>query len=158
MDNFNKAIEAMSSLFGRDYQFCLATVNGSIPSQRYVDTYFDGECFYVVAYGLSRKVKEIVENPNVSLCCRKMHTFVGRADNIGHPLKPENAAIRDKLINAFKQWYFLHNNEDNENMCYIRIKPVSGFFHKEGMGYSIDFEEKKAEIVPFVTDVCYTEE
>ena len=158
MENYNKAISVMKDLFGRDYQFCLASVSGGVPSQRYVDAYFDGECFYVVAYGLSRKVKEIAENPDVSLCTRKMYSFTCKAYNIGHPLKPENSAIRAKLTKAFEKWYFLHNNEDDENMCYIRIEPVTGFFHKNEMGYSVDFADKKAEIVPFVCDVQYTEE
>lgn len=158
MSNFDRAIDVMTDFFGRDYQFCLATVSGDVPSQRYVDAFFDGENFYVVAYGLSRKVREISENLNVSLCCRRMHSFVGKAYNIGHPLKAENAAIRSKLIRGFEKWYFLHNNEEDENMCYLKIVPVSGFFHKDGIGYSIDFEKKTAEIVPFVTDICYVDD
>ncbi len=158
MDNYQKAIQEMISLFGRDHQFCLATFSGDVPSQRFVDTYFDGGSFYVVTYALSQKVKELSANPNVSLCGRRMHSFSGRAYNIGHPLAPENAAIREKLVKVFGSWYFLHNNEQDVNMCYIRIDPLRGFFHRDGFGYSVDFVSRTADIAPFSLNTVFTEE
>lgn len=148
----------MKELFGRDYRFALATVNGDIPSQRYVDTYFDGEYFYIVAYGFSQKVRDMRKNPNISLCTRSAHSFSGIAEIIGHPREPHNAAIRETLISVFEKWYFLHNNEDDENMCYIRVKPRAGFFHRDGTGYNVDFVNKTAQAVPFVFSVVLTED
>ncbi|MBQ9948537.1 MAG: pyridoxamine 5'-phosphate oxidase family protein [Oscillospiraceae bacterium] len=158
MDNFTAALNKMNELFGRDYQFVLATVREGAPFQRFVDTYFDGNDIYIVAYGLSNKVRDIEKNPEVCLCGRKNYSFSGRAYNIGHPLKPENREIREKLIKAFEPWYFLHNNEQDENMCYIKVELKSGFFHHEDMGYSVDFVNRTAEIVPFVFSAVETDD
>ena len=158
LNEYNNAIQVMTEMFGRDYQFALATVNGNIPSQRYVDTYFDGDYFYVVAYGLSKKVRDIRANPNVSLCTRNAHSFSGKAEVIGHPKEPRNSAVRERLIEVFGKWYSLHNNENDENMCYIRIKPQDGFFHKDGTGYPVDFVNRTAQSVPFAFSVTMTED
>ena len=156
MNDFENAIRVMKELFGRDYQFTLSTCRDNIPSSRFVDTYFDGESFYVVTYRLSQKVTEIESNPNVSLCSIKMHAFSGLAYNIGHPLKAENAEVRSVLVKAFEPWYFEHNNEADENMCYLKINPTTGFFHRDGTGYRIDFAEKTVETFPFVFDIVLT--
>lgn len=87
-----------------------------------------------------------------------MHAFSGQAYNIGHPLITENAEIRKTLIKAFEPWYFKHNNEADENMCYIKITPTTGFFHKEGTGYKINFTEKTVLSFPFVFDNVLTDE
>ncbi len=158
MTNFENAISVMKDLFGRDYQFALSTAKNDIPSSRFVDTYFDGESFYIVTYKLSQKVTEIISNPNISLCSRKMHTFSGQAYNIGHPLVAENAEIRKNLIKAFEPWYFKHNNEADENMCYIKINPTTGFFHKDGTGYKINFVDKTVSTFPFAFDIVFTNE
>ena len=147
----------MIELFGRDYQFALSTAKNNIPSSRYVDTYFDGKSFYVATHRLSQKAVEIAENPNISLCCQKMHAFSGQAKSIGHPLNLENAEIRSALTKAFEPWYFKHNNESDENMCYIRIDPTAGFFHKDGIGYKIHFTKKTVKAFPFTFDTVLIE-
>lgn len=158
MNDFENALKIMQDIFSRDYQFALATSENDTPSLRFVDTYFDGECFYVVTYLYSQKVKEIIKNPNVALCSKKMHSFSGRAYNIGHPLLSENSGIREKLIEVFEPWYFKHNNENDSNMCYIKIKPTTGFFHKDGTGYKVNFEDKTVSKFPFNFDIVLTEE
>ena len=152
MTAFEKSLEVLNELFGRDYTFVMATVKNNVPVQRVVDTfYYDGE-FWIVTYALSNKVKEISVNPEVSLC-NTFHTFTGKAYNEGHPLKSENSEIRSKLIKVFEPWYFAHNNENDENMCYVRVKLESGFFHKGGIGYKVNFSEKTAEEFPFTPQI-----
>ncbi|WP_010077397.1 hypothetical protein [Clostridium cellulovorans] len=85
--------------------------------------------------------------------CNKLYRFIGTAYNIGHPLLEENQAIREKLIKVFEPWYFAHNNENDENMCYVKIELKQGFFYKYGTGYKVDFENKKAEEFPFTFDI-----
>jgi uncharacterized pyridoxamine 5'-phosphate oxidase family protein len=142
----------MEELFAKDYQFALATSKDNIPSLRFIDTFYDNENFYVVTYSKSQKVKEMEKNPSVSLC-NKLYRFSGIATNIGHPLKPENRELREKLIKVFEPWYFAHNNEKDENMCYVKIKPASGFFYKDGTGFKVDFLNQKAEEFPFIYDI-----
>ncbi|MCE5344152.1 MAG: pyridoxamine 5'-phosphate oxidase family protein [Eubacteriales bacterium] len=158
MESYEKAMQAMEALFARDCQFALATAKQNTPSVRYVDTYWDRDCFYIVTYGKSRKALEIAENTNVSLCNSRLSTFTGKAYNIGHPLKPENREIRQKLTEVFKAWYFRHNNEADEAMCYLRIVPESGFFHRDETGFQIDFLQRTATEFPFAFETILTEE
>lgn len=148
----------MTVLFAKDSQFALATAVENIPSVRYVDTFYDEGCFYIVTSAVSRKVHEISENPRVSPCSRRMHAFSGTAKNIGHPLRTENREIREKLIHAFGPWYFKHNDENNENLCLVRIKLEFGFFQNDGTGYKVDFVQKTASEFPFSFDTVLTED
>ena len=134
MNTFEKALKTLEELFSRDYQFALATSKDNIPSVRFVDTFY---C-------------------NVSLC-NKLYRFNGKAYNIGHPVKEENKEIRSKLIKVFEPWYFEHNNEDDENMCYIKVELDNGFFYKDGTGYKVNFASKKAEEFPFDFDIVMIE-
>ncbi|HEY9187326.1 MAG TPA: pyridoxamine 5'-phosphate oxidase family protein [Ignavibacteria bacterium] len=156
MEVFEKSLKVINELFARDYQFALATINNNMPSIRFVDTYYDNGCFYIVTYAKSKKVKELEINKNVSLC-NKLYNFIGVAYNIGHPLKPQNSEIREKLVSAFEPWYFKHNNENDENMCYIKVELTNGFFYKAGIGYKVDFITKKAEEFPFEFEVVIIE-
>jgi len=147
MDTYKKALQAMNELFAKDYQFAMATVKGNTPSVRFVDTFFEDGSFYVVTYSKSQKVQD-----QVSLC-NKLYRFSGNAYNIGHPLLSENREIRGKLIKVFEPWYFAHNNENDENMCYVKIELKEGFFYKDGIGYKVNFQLKEAEQFPFDFDI-----
>lgn len=156
MNVYKKSLKVMNELFARDYQFALATSNNNIPSVRFVDTFYDNSSFYIVTYAKSKKVEEIKSNPNVSLC-NKLYSFNGTAYNVGHPLESRNSEIREKLINAFEPWYFKHNNENDENMCYVKIELKSGFFYKNGMGFEVNFETQEANEFPFDFDIFLIE-
>ena len=156
MNVFEKSRKVMDELFTRDCQFSLATAKDNIPSVRVVDTYYDNQCFYLVTYGTSKKVKELEHNKHISLC-NKLYNFSGFAYNIGHPLKPGNQEIREKLIHAFEPWYFKHNNEKDEAMCYVKVELTQGFFYKDGMGYKVDFLAEEAEEFPFEFDIVVEE-
>ncbi len=152
MNVFERSMKVMRDLFSNDCQFALATAHQNIPSIRVVDTFYDEGCFYIVTYAKSKKVKELEVNKNVSLC-HQLYNFNGYAYNIGHPLKPENKAIREKLIHVFKPWYFKHNNEKDENMCYVKVELTKGFFYKDGKGYKVDFVKQEASEFPFKFDI-----
>ncbi len=151
MDIYEKALLVMNELFAKDYQFAMATVKGNTPSVRFVDTFFEDGSFYVVTYSKSQKVQELEDNSQVSLC-NEFYRFSGNACNIGHPLLLENRAIREKLIKVFEPWYFAHNNENDENMCYVKIELKEGFFYKDGIGYKVSFQLKEVEQFPFDYD------
>lgn len=152
MTRYEKSLNVLAELFTKDYQFALATSNDNIPSVRFVDTFYDNGAFYVVSYAKSQKVKEIEKNSEVSMC-NKLYRFTGIAHNIGHPLLEENHGIRRKLINVFEPWYFEHNNENDKNMCYLKIELKQGFFYKDETGYKVDFENRKSEEFPFTFDI-----
>lgn len=121
-----------------------------------IDTYYEDGAFYVVTHGQSAKAKELAANENAALCSQA-YRFDGVARSIGHPLDPQNATLRDKLTHAFAPWYFKHNNEQDEAMCYLRIELRRGFFYKDGTGYSVDFANGTAETFPFTFDVVLPE-
>jgi general stress protein 26 len=152
MDAYEKALQVMNELFAKDYQFAMATVKGNTPSVRFIDTFFENGSFYVVTYSKSQKVQEVKDNSQVSLC-NKLYRFSGNACNIGHPLLSENKSIRENLIKVFEPWYFAHNNENDENMCYVKIELKEGFFYKDGTGYKVNFQLKEVEQFPFDFDI-----
>lgn len=148
MDEYKKSLKVMEELFAKDCIFAFATSKDNIPSARYLDTYYENEAFYIVTYTTLEKVKEIELNPHVALC-HMGYRFTGIAKNIGHPLAPENQAIREKLIKEFEPWYFAHNDEDHKEMCYIKVDLINGslMFDTDPTVYKIDFKNKKAEIL-----------
>ena len=148
MKIYEKAMSVMNELFAKDYQFAIATTKDNIPSVRFVDTYFEDNSFYVVTYSNSQKVQELEINSDVSLC-NGFYRFTGNAYNIGHPLLSENRELREKLIKIFEPWYFAHNNENHETMCYVKIELKEGFFYKDGLGYKVNFQLREAEEFPF---------
>lgn len=152
MTTYEKALEVMNVLFAKDCQFALATARNNVPTVRMIDTFFEEGSMYIVTYSKSNKVLEIEENSQVSLC-NMLYRFSGNAYNIGHPLYFENREIRDKLIKAFEPWYFAHNNENDQEMCYIKVELISGFFYKDGVGYKVDFKHKEVEQFPFDSDI-----
>ena len=156
MNSYEKAMNTMTELFASDRQFAFATAKDNVPTVRMIDTYYDSGAFYVVTYKKSRKVQEIEHNPNVSLC-KDCYRFDGRAYEIGHPLLPQNKDIREKLMKAFEPWYFKHNNEQDEFMCYVKVELDKGFCYKDGAGYQIDFNLKEAETFPFQYEIVMTD-
>ncbi len=152
MNAYEEGLGVLETLFARDYQFAMATSNNNIPAVRFVDTFYNNGAFYIVTYGKSHKVTDIENNPVISLS-KDLYRFTGIARNIGHPLLKENLKIREKLIKVFEPWYFAHNNENDENMCYIKVDLTRGLFYKDGTGYKVDFENKTAEKFPFIFDI-----
>lgn len=151
-DNFDKALDILTNTFGKDMTLPLATSTEGVPTIRYVDTYFFKDSFYIVTHRDSLKMKQIIQNENVSLCYR-LHNFSGKAIDRGHPLLENNKEIRDILIKEFSTWYFQHNNEEDPKMCYLEIKLSKAFTYDNGLGYKIDFNEKKAEEFPFSLEI-----
>ncbi|HHT69303.1 MAG TPA: pyridoxamine 5'-phosphate oxidase family protein [Firmicutes bacterium] len=151
MDGYEKALEVMNELFGKDCVFALATAQKDKPSVRFVDTFYLDGSFFVVTHAKTQKVQDLEGSSHVALT-NQFHRFTGKGRNIGHPLRPENQQIRKTLITVFEPWYFPHNDENDKDMCYVEIELIDGFFHKDGMGYSVNFLEGTAEIFPFERD------
>ncbi|MDO5292544.1 MAG: pyridoxamine 5'-phosphate oxidase family protein [bacterium] len=152
MSTYQTSLTVLEELFQRDYQFVLSTCKNNMPSSRCVDTYYSDGSFWIVTYAKSQKVTEIMHNPYVSLCSN-LFRFSGKAYNCGHPLQEENAAIRSELIKAFEPWYFKHNDEGDQAMCYVKVELEHGFFFKDGKGYEVDFLAQEAKEFPFKTDI-----
>ena len=152
MNVYEEGLQVMEKLFAKDCAFALATAAAGAPDVRMVDVFYDDGSFYIVTHENSAKARQIAENPAVSLCAQCFR-FYGEAKSVGHPLKPENAGIRAKLMRAFAPWYFRHNDENDEGMCYLRAELKKGFFYCDGTGYDMNFADKTAQSFPFVFDI-----
>lgn len=152
MSEFEQCLGVLNKLFKKDYLFSFATAKDNIPSVRVVDAYYDDDAFWIVTYAKSKKVIDIESNPHVALC-HNFYSFKGKAWNVGHPLSGNNAAIREKLMTVFQAWYFAHNNEADEDMCYVKFVPETGFFYHNGTGYKANFMKKEVETFPFESPV-----
>lgn len=155
MSEFKESLEVLEALFAKDCQFALATVSGETPSVRIVDTFYDDGGFYIVTHAKTRKVIELMSSPNVALC-HDLYRFSGTAKNLGHPLKEVNLKIREKLTKVFAPWYFAHNDENDEHMCFVKVDLKDGFYYKDGRGYKVDFLNQVAKIFPFDFDIDET--
>ena len=129
----------LNERFQRDTLLSLATCTEGMPHVRTVNSYYDNGCFYVVTYALSGKMKQIAQNPNVAIC-GDWFTAHGTAVNLGHVLREENAAIMEKLREAFASWYQNgHVNEADPNTCLLCIRLTDGVLANHGTWYEIDF-------------------
>lgn len=129
----------MNERFGKDNVIALATVDNDMPAVRYVNAYYENGAFYVITYGLSNKMKQINNNPNVSIA-GDWFTAHGKGINLGYFGKEENKTIAEKLKEAFAEWIDNgHNNFDDENTCILCIKLTEGVLFSHGTRYDIDF-------------------
>lgn len=134
-----KAQEIMNERFGHDTLLSLATVDGTTPWVRTVNSYYEDGAFYVVTYGLSNKMKQIAKNPVVAVA-GEWFTAHGIGENLGYVLAPENAELMSKLRAAFAEWYDNgHTDESDPNTCILRIRLTSGVLMSHGTRYDIDF-------------------
>ena len=102
--NWNQeAEEIMRDRFGGDNEMALATCRNNVPSVRTVNaTYWEGS-FYILTYGLSRKMEEIRDNPIVALS-GEWFTCHGTAKSLGTLGREANREIAAKLWAAFSSW------------------------------------------------------
>ncbi len=114
------------------------------PAVREVDAIYEDGAFYVTTYGKSNKIKQIEQNPSVAFAFHfGDYSGDGIGENLGWVMKPENAALRDKLRKAFADWYDAANNEQDENcvILAIRITTVHVFKDHGAVNYTVDFTE-----------------
>lgn len=157
MNKYEEGMQILSERFGngKDNVISLATIsmetgaNGNPrPSVRDVDAYYEDGVFYVVTYAQSNKMKQISENPEVSVSVHFEDFFSsGTGENLGWVLDPQNAELRTKLREVFKEWYDFANNENDKNCCFLAIHLKKGTLrinHGEKF-YHFDFENKTAD-------------
>ena len=135
----SESSKIMIERFGKDNIIALATCTNNIPYVRSVNAYYENSAFYVITYGLSNKMKQIKENPNVAIS-GDWFTACGTGINLGYFGKAENSEIADKLKIAFASWIDNgHNNFDDENTCILKIQLTNGVLFSHGKRFSIDF-------------------
>ncbi len=142
MIKLTKEIEQiMEERFGKDSIIALATTCENIPYVRYVNAYYEKGAFYIITYGLSNKMKQIAQNPTVSIA-GDWFTAQGTGVNSGYFGKPENAEMAEKLRGVFAEWIDNgHNNFADENTCILKVELTEGVLFSHGKRYHIDFSK-----------------
>ena len=132
----------MEERFGHDSLISLATVDGTSPAVRTVNSYYEGGSFYVVTWALSNKMLQIQKNPAVAIC-GDWFTAQGIGENLGWVQKPEHATLMSRIRTAFASWYDNgHTNEADPNTVLLRIRLTDGVLFSNGTRYEIDFSEE----------------
>ena len=140
MEKLTKEVEAiLIERFGKDSIIALATTVDNMPYVRSVDAFYFEGAFYVLTYGLSNKMKQIKDNPNVALS-GDWFTAHGKGVDLGYFGKDENKIIAEKMKAVFSEWIDNgHNNFDDVNTCILRIELTDGVLFSNGTRYEIDF-------------------
>lgn len=156
MSKYEEGLKILKEKFGnnKDNVISLATISldqsedgNPRPCVRDVDAFYEDEVFYVVTYAQSNKMKQISANSEVSVSVHNEDFFSsGIGKNLGWVLEPANAALRNKLRIAFKDWYDFANNENDKNCCILAIYITKGTLRIDhgAMFYHFDFKNKSA--------------
>lgn len=125
--------------FGKDSIIALATAVDNKPFVRSVDAFYENGAFYVLTHGLSGKMKQIEQNPEVAIC-GEWFTAKGFGINRGCFGSADNAYIAEKMKQIFSAWIDNgHNNFDDPNTCILCVKLTEGILFSNGKRFEIDF-------------------
>ena len=137
-----QALSLMTERFGRDSLISLATIDGSRPAVRMVNSYYEDGAFYTVTYVLSNKMKQIQNNPVVAIC-GEWFTAHGIGENLGHVRDEKNRERMATLRTVFAAWYDNgHTDENDPHTCLLRVRLTDGILFHQGTKYEIDFTAK----------------
>lgn len=155
MSSFEEGYKLLEEKFGngKDNVISLATIGCELsehgsprPVVRGVNAIYEDGFFYVTTNMKSNKMKQIQNNPEVSIASSsEMFTASGIGENLGWILDAKNADLRIKLRKAFAPWYDSANNEQDANCCILAICLTKGTLninHWEKL-YYMDFAHKK---------------
>lgn len=131
----------MEERFGKDNVIALATVGNGEPYVRYVNACYEDGAFYIITYALSNKMRQIEQNPAVSIA-GDWFTAKGRGVSLGYFGKQENAELAGKLREVFAEWIDNgHNNFEDENTIILKVELTEGVLFSQGKRYHIDFRK-----------------
>ena len=142
MEKLNaQTAELMDRRFGHDNLIALATVSGTMPAVRAVNSYYENGSFYVITNACSGKIAQLKENPAAAIC-GDWFTANGIGENLGWIGEESLADLADKLRTVFAEWYDNgHNNEEDRNTIILRIRLTDGILFHHGERHHIDFTE-----------------
>ena len=141
----NKVFLLLDEKFGKDTLIALATCNENEPTVRIVNSYYENGCFYTVTHNLTKKMKQVKNNPVVSVCSEQWFTAQGTAENLGYVYEHKNEILMRKLRKVFAEWYYNgHTNESDPNTCILCIHLTKGVLYHKGEKFEIDFNAIKS--------------
>jgi hypothetical protein len=157
MNAYEEAMKLLDEKVGnKDGLITLSTIalepgadGKSRPAARIVDAYYEDGAFYSVTYAKTAKMLEIARNPEVAICVIvEGFTADGIGENLGWVLDEKNKDIIAKLREVFAEWYYVANNEQDENCVILRVRLTKGLWNDShaGVRNDVDFINKTAKI------------
>ena len=140
MEKLSKETELiLKNRFGKNSIIALATAENNVPYVRNVDAFYESGSFYVLTYGLSNKMRQIKQNPLVSIS-GEWFTAQGEGVNMGYFEDEENSHIASKMKHYFSAWIDNgHNDFNDKNTCILKIRLKTGVLFSDGKRYEVDF-------------------
>lgn len=133
----NEADRILKERFKTGQLIALATSAGNKPYVRAVNAYYEDGAFYVMTDASSGKMKQMEENPEVAICGQLLNGR-GRAENIGHVLKPEHEQLMKTLRVALAEWYSYGNvKEEDPNTVILKITLTQAAVIEKGTKYEL---------------------
>ena len=100
------ALDVMNERFGKDSLIALATLDGTRPSVRTVDAFYEDGAFYVIAHALSGKMKQIAAD---------LHCARNKAIKLVTQLEDAGLITRVKAEHYHPNRYYIHNITEDKN-------------------------------------------
>jgi len=139
-------LDIIKEMYQNDTILLVVTAKDNVPSVRSVDSFFFEDSFWIVTDLRCNYVKEIQNNENVMISDGGHNRFWCKASVTGHPLDPINTNIREVFLKVFHHWYKEVNNENIQEVCYIKVTPYKGYIHKNKQGYTINLLDDTVQI------------
>lgn len=141
---YARALEVMEENFNHVVEMSVASsADGNVAARDLNAYYHDGK-FYVLGKRGNTLLEHIAKCPNVGLC-HGSHNMQGVARNLGHPLEPQNAALRKTLRHEFSLNYADYVEESNPDMCIVEIQLTKAETYTRYHRYEIDFAARTAD-------------
>ena len=140
---YKRGLAVMSENFGHVTEMYLATSAKDIVAVRDMHAYYRDGKMYVLSKLGNTVMNDISVNPNVGMC-RGSHYMQGTARSLGHPLEPQNAAIRKFLKKEFSMNYDEYVTEEDSNMRILEITLTRAETYTKFHRYEIDYVTQTA--------------
>lgn len=156
MSKYDEAMKNLDEKLGnKDGLISLSTISlesgadgRSRPAARLVNAYYEDGAFYITSYATTKKMREIAQNPEVSICIIvENFTADGIGENLGWVCDEKNTEIMVKVREIFAEWYKSANNDEDPNTCLLKIRLTKGLWNDPhaGLRKEIDFVNKTAD-------------
>lgn len=140
---YARALEVMKENFSHMTIMSFGTCANNIVAVRDVNTYYQDGKMYILSKKTNTLMHDIAICPNVGMC-HGAHNMQGVAKDLGHPLEPQNEALRKKLKKEFSLNYGEYVTEDNPDMRIVEVTLTKAETFTRYHRYAIDYVAQSA--------------
>ena len=141
---YERALQVLEENFGHVVEMSVASAANGEVAVRDVNTFYRDGKFYILGKTGNTLYKQIEQCPSVGLC-HGPHNMQGLARILGHPLDPQNAALRKMLKREFSMNYNDYVTESNPDMRIVEITVTKAETYTRFHRYEIDLQRHTAD-------------